>query len=175
VTNDPIRGEDSVLVLCMVMSPDGKAHETNQRQALMDILDDEINAEEPLYGFEQEYTMMKARAGCCQGVCAHHRGVPVLSLPSAVCAGLQLHPAQCTHIRASCAGGSSPLASSELATRVSVDNCIRRRRATTRTAGPWVAFTTPRRRAPSTAASARSPSTGGRSRRRTSTRASSAA
>jgi glutamine synthetase len=59
VVPDPIRGGDSVLVLCMVMSPDGTAHETNQRQALMDILDDEILAEEPLYGFEQEYTMMK--------------------------------------------------------------------------------------------------------------------
>ena len=59
VVPDPIRGDDSVLVLCMVMNPDSTPHETNHRAALMDILDDEIKAEEPLYGFEQEYTMMK--------------------------------------------------------------------------------------------------------------------
>ena len=62
VVDDPIRGGENVLVLCMVMKPDGKPHETNHRQPLMDILDDEILAAEPLYGFEQEYTMMKVRA-----------------------------------------------------------------------------------------------------------------
>jgi glutamine synthetase len=59
VVPDPIRGDNSVLVLCMVMDPEGEPHSTNYRQPLMDLLDDEILAEEPLFGFEQEYTMMK--------------------------------------------------------------------------------------------------------------------
>lgn len=62
VCPDPTRGGDSVIVLCMVMNPDGTPHETNHRQPLMDLLDDEILAEEPLYGFEQEYTMMAVRS-----------------------------------------------------------------------------------------------------------------
>jgi hypothetical protein len=60
VVPDPIRGGDSVLVLCMVMNPDGSPHETNYRQALMDILDDEILAQEPLYGFEQACSLLLA-------------------------------------------------------------------------------------------------------------------
>ncbi len=54
---DPIRGGDDVLVMCEVYNPDGTPHETNTRAKLRDVLTDKVKAEEPLYGFEQEYTM----------------------------------------------------------------------------------------------------------------------
>ena len=55
---DPIRGDPHVLVLCEVMNPDGTPHATNTRNKLVALLDDEIKKEAPLYGFEQEYTML---------------------------------------------------------------------------------------------------------------------
>mmetsp|Transcript_7535 Transcript_7535/g.27351 ORF Transcript_7535/g.27351 Transcript_7535/m.27351 type:complete len:393 (+) Transcript_7535:77-1255(+) len=55
---DPIRGDNHVLVLCEVLTPNGDPHPTNTRDRLAKILDKEINDEEPLYGFEQEYTML---------------------------------------------------------------------------------------------------------------------
>jgi len=55
---DPIRGDPHVLVLCEVLTPDGVPHPTNTRDRLANILDKEITSEEPLYGFEQEYTML---------------------------------------------------------------------------------------------------------------------
>ena len=55
---DPIRGEPHVLVLCEVLTPNGDPHPTNTRDRLANIIDKEITAEEPLYGFEQEYTML---------------------------------------------------------------------------------------------------------------------
>ena len=36
---------------------DGSPHETNTRAQLRAVLNDRVKAEEPLYGFEQEYTM----------------------------------------------------------------------------------------------------------------------
>lgn len=48
-----------------VMNPDGTAHETNYRQPLMDIIDDEILAQEPLYGFEQ--VRSEGRDACMRG------------------------------------------------------------------------------------------------------------
>lgn len=59
MVKDPIRGDHHVLVLCDVLDPTGAPHATNTRAPLAAILDEEIIAEEPLYGFEQEYTMMK--------------------------------------------------------------------------------------------------------------------
>ena len=57
---DPIRGGDNVLVICEVMNPDGTPHETNTRAPLVKLLDEnpDIVSQEPLYGFEQEYTMI---------------------------------------------------------------------------------------------------------------------
>jgi len=59
VIPDPIRGGDDVLVMCEVYNPDGSPHDTNTRAKLRDIITPAIEAEEPLYGFEQEYTMLK--------------------------------------------------------------------------------------------------------------------
>ncbi|DBA69172.1 TPA: putative glutamine synthetase glutamine amidotransferase [Trebouxia sp. C0005] len=58
VTPDPIRGDDNVLVLCEVFYPDGTPHETNTRAKLEALIDDKVRAEAPLYGFEQEYTLL---------------------------------------------------------------------------------------------------------------------
>ncbi|CAM6124304.1 unnamed protein product [Calypogeia fissa] len=54
---DPIRGGDNVLVLCEVLTPDGKPHPTNTRSKVVDLLSDDVLAQETLFGFEQEYTM----------------------------------------------------------------------------------------------------------------------
>ncbi|KAL2608841.1 hypothetical protein R1flu_027414 [Riccia fluitans] len=59
---DPIRGGNSVLVLCEVLSPEGTPHRTNQRRLLADLLTDEIQAQDSWFGFEQEYTLF-ARDG----------------------------------------------------------------------------------------------------------------
>eukprot|EP00891_Asterochloris_glomerata_P004945 jgi/Astpho2/4945/Aster-06681 len=58
VVPDPIRGGDNVLVMCEVFYPDGTPHETNTRAKLETIIDDKVRAEECMYGFEQEYTMV---------------------------------------------------------------------------------------------------------------------
>ena len=60
---DPIRGGDDVLVMCEVMNPDSTPHATNTRAALADLLTDDVKAEAPLYGFEQEYTMLTPAGG----------------------------------------------------------------------------------------------------------------
>eukprot|EP00894_Picocystis_sp_ML_P003109 jgi/Pico_ML_1/53626/g4146.t1 len=57
---DPIRGGQDVLVLCEVLDAHGKPHPSNTRFPLTEQLTPEILAEEPLYGFEQEYTMLGA-------------------------------------------------------------------------------------------------------------------
>eukprot|EP00245_Coleochaete_scutata_P006859 TRINITY_DN21672_c0_g1_i1.p1 TRINITY_DN21672_c0_g1~~TRINITY_DN21672_c0_g1_i1.p1 ORF type:complete len:421 (+),score=76.40 TRINITY_DN21672_c0_g1_i1:96-1358(+) len=57
-TVDPIRGGEDVLVLCEVLNPDGTPHVTNTRSKIKKILTSEILAEETLFGFEQEYTML---------------------------------------------------------------------------------------------------------------------
>lgn len=62
VTPDPIRGGDSVMVLCEVMNPDGTPHETNYRSTLVEQLSDEVLEQECLFGFEQEYTMMDGQS-----------------------------------------------------------------------------------------------------------------
>lgn len=58
VVPDPIRGGDDVLVMCDVLDPDGKPHASNTRAQLEAIINDKVTAEAPLFGFEQEYTML---------------------------------------------------------------------------------------------------------------------
>ena len=55
---DPIRGGENVLVLCEVMLVDGKAHPTNTRAAAARTAK-KYKKHEPMFGIEQEYTMLK--------------------------------------------------------------------------------------------------------------------
>ena len=50
---DPIRGGEDVLVLCSVYNPDDTPHATNTRALLERLLTPAMEAEKPLYGFEQ--------------------------------------------------------------------------------------------------------------------------
>ena len=50
---DPIRGGEDVLVLCSVYNPDDTPHATNTRALLEKLLTPAMEAEKPLYGFEQ--------------------------------------------------------------------------------------------------------------------------
>jgi glutamine synthetase len=54
---DPIRGGDAYLVLCEVLSANGKAHPSNERAKLRGILDQGAGDTESWLGFEQEYTL----------------------------------------------------------------------------------------------------------------------
>ncbi len=54
---DPIRGNGSILVLCEVFDRDGNAHTSNSRSLLRSVLDAGASLEDPVFGFEQEYTM----------------------------------------------------------------------------------------------------------------------
>ena len=53
---NPLETQSS-LVLCEVMNVDGTPHPTNTRAALVEVSTD--NADEPLVGIEQEYTLFK--------------------------------------------------------------------------------------------------------------------
>ena len=55
---DPIRGGDNVLVMCEVFNIDGTAHETNTR-ALLRPIAERFEAQEAIFGIEQEYTFFK--------------------------------------------------------------------------------------------------------------------
>ncbi|MEM9041624.1 MAG: glutamine synthetase GlnII [Actinomycetota bacterium] len=55
---DPLRGGDNVLVMCEVMLVDGKAHPTNTRAAAARTAK-KYKKHEPLFGIEQEYTMLR--------------------------------------------------------------------------------------------------------------------
>lgn len=68
VVPDPIRGGDSVLVLCEVFGNDAKTpHPTNTRAKLRAVINDKVEKEAPLYGFEQEYTMINGTTGRIYG------------------------------------------------------------------------------------------------------------
>tara|TARA_R110000765_G_scaffold39488_3_gene85864 strand:- start:11851 stop:12843 length:993 start_codon:yes stop_codon:yes gene_type:complete len=54
VYRDPFRGEEDVLIMCEVLKADGNPHPTNTREALLDM----PVTDAPIFGFEQEYTMM---------------------------------------------------------------------------------------------------------------------
>eukprot|EP01025_Chloroclados_australasicus_P055756 TRINITY_DN682_c0_g1_i1.p1 TRINITY_DN682_c0_g1~~TRINITY_DN682_c0_g1_i1.p1 ORF type:complete len:414 (-),score=41.21 TRINITY_DN682_c0_g1_i1:307-1458(-) len=58
IVPDPIRGEPHVIVMCEVLDPEGNAHPSNTRAQLAELIDGNVEAEAPLYGFEQEYTML---------------------------------------------------------------------------------------------------------------------
>lgn len=60
--DDPLRGEGNYLVMCEVLNPDGTPHETNVRAQLREVLVNGAAADEPWFGFEQEYTLTKANA-----------------------------------------------------------------------------------------------------------------
>ena len=55
---DPIRGNGSILVLCEVYDRDGNAHQSNTRATLRAVLNAGASHEDPIFGFEQEYTML---------------------------------------------------------------------------------------------------------------------
>ena len=56
---DPIRGAGNYLVLCEVMNPDGTPHSTNHRATLRQVLEEAGTECDPIFGFEQEYTMFQ--------------------------------------------------------------------------------------------------------------------
>ncbi|GAA3224136.1 glutamine synthetase GlnII [Actinocorallia longicatena] len=55
---DPLRGGDSVLVLCEVLNVDGTPHSSNHR-ALLTPIAEQFADQESWFGIEQEYTLMK--------------------------------------------------------------------------------------------------------------------
>jgi glutamine synthetase len=55
---DPIRGGDSLLVLCEVLLTDMTPHRTNTRALLKEVADKYAD-QEPLFGLEQEYTLFR--------------------------------------------------------------------------------------------------------------------
>lgn len=55
---DPIRGGDHLLVLCEVLNIDDTPHESNTR-ALLRPVAEKFEAQESLFGIEQEYTFLK--------------------------------------------------------------------------------------------------------------------
>jgi glutamine synthetase len=55
---DPLRGRDNVLVMAEVLLVDGKPHPTNTRAACAKVAKKHAK-QEPLFGIEQEYTMLK--------------------------------------------------------------------------------------------------------------------
>ena len=59
--NDPLLPGDNYLVLCEVMSPDGKPHPTNKRAKLRTLMEKFGNKHEPWLGFEQEYTLFRGQ------------------------------------------------------------------------------------------------------------------
>eukprot|EP01026_Neomeris_dumetosa_P002782 TRINITY_DN1074_c0_g1_i4.p1 TRINITY_DN1074_c0_g1~~TRINITY_DN1074_c0_g1_i4.p1 ORF type:complete len:385 (-),score=51.23 TRINITY_DN1074_c0_g1_i4:350-1504(-) len=58
VVPDPIRGGPHVIIMCEVLDSESNPHPTNTRSQLVELIDSTVEAEEPLYGFEQEYTML---------------------------------------------------------------------------------------------------------------------
>lgn len=55
---DPERGAPNILVMCEVLNPDGTPHSTNTRAILAKVAE-KYEAEKPLFGVEQEYTLYK--------------------------------------------------------------------------------------------------------------------
>jgi len=55
---DPIRGGDSVIIVCEVFNADGTPHESNTRAPLREVAERHA-AEEAWYGLEQEYTLFQ--------------------------------------------------------------------------------------------------------------------
>jgi glutamine synthetase len=64
VCADTITGGDNLLVLCEVYLPDGKTHPSNTRARLREVAS-RNEAQEPLFGLEQEYTFMDGNLPFC--------------------------------------------------------------------------------------------------------------
>tara|TARA_E500000178_G_scaffold82589_1_gene80806 strand:+ start:348 stop:1358 length:1011 start_codon:yes stop_codon:yes gene_type:complete len=58
---DPIRGENSFLVMCEVLNADGSTHKTNHRANLAS-LSEKLDHEKAWFGIEQEYTLFEGRS-----------------------------------------------------------------------------------------------------------------
>jgi len=58
---DPIRGDNSLLVMCEVLNADGSIHPTNSRADLV-ILSKKHKKEDAWFGIEQEYTLFQGRS-----------------------------------------------------------------------------------------------------------------
>lgn len=68
---DPIRGGDNVLVMCeTLLTADLSPHPTNTR-AIARAAMDKYSDQEPLFGLEQEYTMMQPGSGWPYGFPQH--------------------------------------------------------------------------------------------------------
>lgn len=59
IVKDPIKNAGDYLVMCEVLKQDGSPHMSNSRAKLRKILDQGAKKEDPWFGFEQEYTMLK--------------------------------------------------------------------------------------------------------------------
>jgi glutamine synthetase len=55
---DPLRGEPHIMVLCEVYDDQGEPHATNERALLRETME-KFSHEEPWFGIEQEYTMIR--------------------------------------------------------------------------------------------------------------------
>ncbi len=84
---DPIRGGNNLLVLCEVMNPDGTPHATNTRAQLRAVIDNKVTSEAPLFGWEQEYTMI-GKNGCVADTKILPHEAPALTQPSHAAARL---------------------------------------------------------------------------------------
>ena len=82
---DPIRGGEDVLVLCSVYNPDDTPHATNTRALLEKLITPAMEAEKPLYGFEQARNSA-ATLGDQSTVEACHTAVAGILAAGAVCA-----------------------------------------------------------------------------------------
>ena len=58
---DPVRGGDSILVMCEVMKADGTPHITNKRAACK-VVAEKFASEDAWFGIEQEYTFFQGRS-----------------------------------------------------------------------------------------------------------------
>lgn len=56
--NNPLEGNNSILVLCEVLNVDGTPHESNNRHKLEKLFE-KHSLQDPWVGFEQEYTLFK--------------------------------------------------------------------------------------------------------------------
>ena len=56
---DPLRGRGNYLVMCEVTHADGRPHATNTRARLRELLANGAAEQEPVIGFEQEYTLFR--------------------------------------------------------------------------------------------------------------------
>lgn len=59
VVQDPLRGAGCYLALCEVTAPDGTVHPSNTRSGLREVLAAGAAQNDPLFGFEQEYTFLR--------------------------------------------------------------------------------------------------------------------